>query len=616
MNTKNYFSIDANQIFRILIILIPFIYTFLGYLVNEREKYLIRLKESEEKHRTLSQSLVLFRKTFETMQLGVTITDLQGKILYTNQADAAMHGYTVEELIGKDVRLFAPPEMSNPMTAERIESFGRWRRESINKRKDGSTFPVMLMSDVVKDINSQTIGIITTCEDITTRKQFEDQIIYLAYHDTLTSLPNRYLLKDRLRQAIAMAKQHNQIVAILFLDLDHFKGINDTFGHDMGDMLLKAIADRIAKFVRAGDTVARLSTESLENTVARLGGDEFIILLTEINIEQDAAAVAQRVLDMLSEPFTIGNNEIFINASIGISLYPHDGEDIDTLLKKADIAMYHTKDMGRNSFHFYSESMNIAISERYAIESKLRKALERNEFQLFYQPYVDVSNGRIIGLESLIRWIQIDSMEEVLPNMFIPIAEETGLIVPIGEWVIRTACTQNKAWHTAGFEPMPVTVNISGIQFRRKDFVETVAQILSEVSLDPQYLELELTESTIMQKTEETVDKFKKLKAMGVRISIDDFGTGYSSLSYLKRFPLSTLKIDRTFIQDVDKDNATIAKAIIALGHSLNLKVIAEGVETKQQAAFLSEHDCDGMQGCLISAPLDANKITGLLKGK
>jgi diguanylate cyclase (GGDEF)-like protein/PAS domain S-box-containing protein len=575
------------------------------------------VKSAKEKHEKLLESAQIFQKTFEIMQLGVTIADMQGKILYVNPADAEMHGYKIDELIGQNVRIFAPSELSKPLTVEKINSLTRWRRESINKKKDGSTFPVSLMSDVVKDRKGNSIGIITTCEDITTRKNFEEQITHMAYHDALTNLPNRYLFEDRIQQSIVLAKQNKRIMAILFVDIDNFKNINDAFGHNVGDMLLKDVAERLVKYLRAGDTIARLGTESSENTVARLGGDEFTVLLTEISKVQDAAAVAQRTINVLSQPFKIEDKEIFINVSIGISLYSQDGDDVQTLLRKADTALYHAKGEGRNCFHFFSEAMNIAILERYDIESKLRKALDSKELQLFYQPQVDILSGRIIGLESLIRWFQRDS-KEISPKTFIPIAEETGLIIPIGEWVIRTACEQNKSWHISGFEPIPVAVNISGVQFKRKDFVDTVAKILTDVNLDPQYLELEFTEGTIMHNTEETVEKFNELRALGVRLSVDDFGTGYSSLSYLKRFPISTLKIDQTFMNDIaaEQDNKAIAKAIIALGHSLNLTVIAEGVETKQQVDFLRKHGCNGMQGYFISMPLNIHSITAFLKEK
>lgn len=604
--------------FYALVILIPFVYTFLGYLVNEREKYLISVQESEERHRNLSQSLQLFKKTFETMQLGITIADTQGKILYVNPADAEMHGYKVDELIGRDVMIFAPSELSNPMTIGKIESLERWQRESINKKKDGSIFPVMLMSDVFKDEKGNAAGIITTCEDITTRKTFEEKITHMAYHDVLTNLPNRYLFEERLKQALILAKRYNRILSILFVDIDHFKNINDAFGHNIGDLLLKDIADRLKKYVRGSDTIARFGDETLENNIiSRLGGDEFTILLTEISKSHDAAIVAQRILNAFLQHFKIEEKEIFIRISIGISSYPQDGENVETLLRKADMALYHTKDTGRNCFNFYTESMNVAILERYDIENKLRKALDRKELQLFYQPQVDISTGRIIGLESLIRWFQVDS-KVIAPKTFIPIAEETGLIIPIGEWIIQTACKQNKAWQTAGLDPIPIAVNISGIQFQRKDFVETVTQILFNTNLDPQYLELEFTEGIIMKNTEETAEKFNELKALGVRLSIDDFGTGYSSLSYLKRFPITTLKIDQSFMNEIpiDNENIFIAKAIIALGHSLKLMVIAEGVETKQQLDFLRENGCDGMQGYFISRPLDVHAITKFLKDR
>lgn len=603
------------KVFFVLIVVIPFVFTILGYLVNEREKTLARLKDSESGHRTIAQSLQLFKKTLETMQLGVTITDLQGTIIYSNPADAEMHGYTAEELQGKDVRIFSPSEMWHPMTEETIRSMRRWRRESINKRKDGGIFPVMLMSDVVTDAEGKGVGVITSCEDITPRKDFEEKIISLAHYDTLTNLPNRYLFHDRLAKAVASAYRYKRMMAILFIDLDHFKKINDTFGHGTGDKLLQRVADRLAICVRTSDSVARFSMDQPENVVARFGGDEFTVLLSEIASQGDAAKIAQRILDVMSRPLRVDERELFINASIGIALCPRDGSDVETLLRKADMAMFCAKESGRNSSQFYSDSMRDAKAERYSIESELRKAIERKEFQLYYQPQIDTFTGKITGVEALLRWERSDSMV-ISPSTFIDIAEETGLIIPIGEWVIRTACEQAKMWHTAGLDPVIVTVNISSIQFRQEGFVSTVSRILSDIGLDPRHLLFELTETVIMQRTEDALLKLVELRAMGLGLSIDDFGTGYSSLNYLRRFPLTTLKIDQSFVKDItyDTHSAAITKSIITLGHGLNLRVIAEGVETKPQAAFLGENGCDGMQGFLICRPLNVAQTTELLR--
>jgi diguanylate cyclase (GGDEF)-like protein/PAS domain S-box-containing protein len=451
--------------------------------------------------------------------------------------------------------------------------------------------------------------------DITEHKKAEERAFFLAYHDTLTHLPNRHLLKDRMRQALTYAERQHLPVAILFLDLDNFRRINDTLGHNTGDLLLQGVGDRLVKCVRRSDTVARVSTERLEPTVARLGGDEFTVLLNGISNIQNAATVAQRILDMLSQPFMLGAHEVFITASIGITVFPIDSEDIETLLKNADTAMYQAKDQGRNNFQFYAESMNAMALERFTMESQLRKALKNDEFHLHYQPQLDLRTGAIVGLESVIRWLHPER-GWVLPQTFIPIAEETGLILPIGEWVLRAVCSETKGWATAGFAPLPVTVNLSSIQLRQKDFTDTVIRVLKESGMDPHYLELELTESILMQHIEETAAKLQEMKDLGIQVSLDDFGTGYSSLNYLKRFPIDAIKIDRSFVKDIekDRDSASIVNAVIAMGHSLNLKVIAEGVETGQQLTYLRENGCDQAQGYLISAPLPEDALMQFLK--
>jgi len=443
--------------------------------------------------------------------------------------------------------------------------------------------------------------------NITKYKQAAENAKYLAYHDTLTGLPNRYLFNDRLKQAIAHAEREKGLLAILFLDIDNFKHTNDTIGHKAGDVLLQNIAERVAGCLRSADSVFRISPGEPESLVARLGGDEFTVLLTDISNIQDPAKVAQRVLSMVAEPFIIGSHEIFITASVGIAVFPFDGGDLDTLLVNADVAMYQAKEQGRNNYQYYSESMNKFAFERFTIEHKLRRALEHNEFMLFYQPQIDIRTGKMIGVEALIRWLQPD-LVLIKPNEFIPLAEETGLIIPIGEWVLRTACAQSKAWQKDGISSIRMTVNVSGIQFKQQNFVETVSQVLNDTGLAPEGLQLELTESTIMKDTENSIKKLHALQAMGIQVAIDDFGTGYSSLNYLKRFPLSTLKIDYSFVKDLVSSSVdqSIVSAIVSLAHNFNLKVIAEGVETRTQLSFLHEARCGGVQGYLICPPVNA----------
>jgi diguanylate cyclase (GGDEF)-like protein len=454
--------------------------------------------------------------------------------------------------------------------------------------------------------------------NISDYRQAAEKARYLAHHDTLTNLPNRYLFNDRLKQAIAYAERGRKLLAILFLDLDNFKQINDTIGHRAGDQLLQLVADRLLKGVRETDTTYRFSPEEEAFIVARLGGDEFTVMLTDIGNIQDPAKVARRMLDALSQPFTIGAHEVFITASVGIAVYPLDGKDVDTLLINADVAMYEAKKQGRNNYQYYSSSLNDFTIERFSVENKLRKALDHDEFMLFYQPQINISEGKMIGVEALIRWLQPD-LVFIKPSAFIPLAEETGLIVPIGEWILRTACAQNRAWQKAGLHHFPVTVNVSGVQFRQNNFVETVSEILKSTGLKPDYLQLELTESIIMHQSENTNKKLQLLQAMGVQISIDDFGTGYSSMNYLKRFPLSTLKIDQSFVRELvtNPTDQAIVKAIVALAHNFSLKVIAEGVETREQLAFLRECRCEGMQGYLVCPPLNPQSIVQFAqKGK
>ncbi|MBI1921540.1 MAG: EAL domain-containing protein [Geobacter sp.] len=439
--------------------------------------------------------------------------------------------------------------------------------------------------------------------DITERKRFEQELMYQASHDSLTDLPNRNILLDRLSQALSLGKRFNKPIGVLLLDLDNFKIINDTMGHAAGDRLLVNVAERLRGAMRRYDTVARL------------GGDEFAIILTEFGESKEVVPVTEKLLQLFSDPFETEGREIFITVSIGITLFPSDGDSAEVLLKNADAAVYNAKEQGKNSYRFFSAELNQKAFERLEMEGKLRHALERHEFELHYQPRVELATGRIVGAEALIRWNDPEN-GMIGPYKFIPLLEETGLIIPVGDWVMRTAGAQLKRWLEAGFPPLQISVNLSARQFHQLDLVGDVRRMLEETGLDPRYLGLEITESILMHDVEDVVAKLAALKDMGMSLSIDDFGTGYSSLSYLKRFPLDELKIDQSFVRDLttDPDDAAIVTTIIAMAHSLKLKVVAEGVETLGQLAFLIEHQCEEMQGYYFSKPLPVGQFEELLK--
>jgi diguanylate cyclase (GGDEF)-like protein/PAS domain S-box-containing protein len=468
---------------------------------------------------------------------------------------------------------------------------------------------------VLADDARATLRLAGTIQDISERKQAQDQIAFLENYDRLTSLPNRILFNDRLEYAIKLAKRQKHILALVVLGLDRFKRINDTLGHGVGDQLLQAVAQRILACIRETDAMTRGGPQPLDNMLARLGGDVFILLLPGINHVDNAVKISRRVLDVLSQAFHAGEQEVFITASIGISIYPDNGVDRETLLKNADAAMYHTKDAGGSNYQFYDKSMNAAALERLALENSLQKALERNELVLFYQPQVDIHTGAILGAEALIRW-RHPELGMVAPDKFIPLAEETGLIVPIGEWVVRTACAQNQAWQASGYPPLRMAVNLSGRQFRQENLTELVESAIRSAGMDPRYLEVEITESIVMQNAEAAVNTLRALKGKGLHIALDDFGTGYSSLSYLKRFPIDVLKIDRSFIRDIatNPDDASITSAIIAMARSLDLDTVAEGVETEQQLVFLRQQGCRVVQGYYFSKPVPAGEFEVLLR--
>ncbi|MFO1206197.1 MAG: EAL domain-containing protein [Burkholderiales bacterium] len=444
-------------------------------------------------------------------------------------------------------------------------------------------------------------GVVLTSRDITRRKAAERRIEHLAHHDFLTDLPNRSLLRDRLEVALGQARREGRLVGALFIDLDRLKVVNDTLGHEAGDQLLREAARRLTGTMREGDTVARL------------GGDEFMVVLPNMADSRGAAAVARKILDGLARPMELKGQEVFMSASIGISLFPTDAADSEALIRNADAAMYSAKRNGGDNYQFYTSDLNVQVQERLVIEQGLRVAEQRNELHLLYQPKVDLATGAIIGVEALLRWHH-PTLGSISPERFIPVAEETGLIVPIGEWVLRRACMQVRAWREAGIE-LPIAVNLSACQFRQRNLAQTIHRILSETGVPPQFIEIEITESDVMENAESAIATLVELKSRGISISIDDFGTGYSSLSYLKRFPLDVLKIDRSFVRDiaVDSDDAAIVEAIIALARSLEIKVVAEGVETPDQMAFLNRSGCNFAQGYLFSPPVEAERVAALL---
>ncbi len=454
-----------------------------------------------------------------------------------------------------------------------------------------------------------------TVQDITERQRAAERIRKLAYFDSLTGLPNRESFGEQLTKSIALASRYDRALAVLYLDLDDFKRVNDTLGHNVGDVLLKQVADRVLNAVRASDSVTYMASREEDEPAARLGGDEFAVVLSELRGADDAVTVAQRIVELLSQPFTLGAQEVFTSTSVGISVYPRDGKDAESLLKYADTAMYSAKRGGKNRYEFFDEAMNVAAQRRLLMDNQMRKALENGEFFLLFQPQMDVPTGQIDGAEALLRW-QNPELGRIEPVEFIPLAEENGLIIPIGEWVLQNACAQMKHWLDHAVNLSRVAVNISVLQFVQKDFVALVGQILEDSGLAPKYLELEITESLLAKDVEGAIKTLQELKQLGVHISIDDFGTGYSSLNYLKSFPVDRLKIDRSFVKDIlsSPDDDAIVSAVIGLAASLRLGVVAEGVETEAQLGVLRSKNCDEIQGYYLSRPIPAQEVPGLCR--
>ncbi|CDZ78113.1 Bacteriophytochrome cph2 [Legionella massiliensis] len=548
-------------------------------------------------------------RAVEASTHGVAIVDItkpNQPIIYVNKAFERITGYSEKHALGQNIAHLQGAK-TDQVNQKRVNLAIREQREEVVElecyRRSGEMFWCELSVAPVNDSFGRVRHYVCIINDITERREMEKQLVRQATHDSLTELPNRVLLMDRVEQAILQAKKKNTLLAFLFLDLDRFKMTNDTLGHSIGDKLLQAVSNRLL-----------IATNDFD-TVARLGGDEFVILLPELSSEMQAQQMAQEILHLIEKPFQVDQHSLKITGSIGISYYPKDGTDYESLMKSADLSMYHAKDSGRNNYRVFEQEMNRRIINRMQLDSALRDALKKHEFYLVYQPLVDLRKNIVVGFEALIRW-NSQLLGQVSPVEFIGVAEENGLIIEIGQWVMEEACKQAIIWHEQGYKGLSMAVNLSGRQFRQKNLTDVVAEVLKKTGLPPKYLELELTESLLVDDLEHAVDTMYKLKDMGTRLVIDDFGTGYSSLSYLKQFPVDKLKIDRSFICElVNKENdAAIARAIINLGHSLNLEVLAEGVETELQREFILKHGCDYAQGYYFKPPNIPSELNKFLE--
>lgn len=550
---------------------------------------------------TYSQMINLTEKILQSTSEGVMITDSESRIVSVNPAFEIVTGYTKEEVIGKNPNLLQSgihdSRFYSNMWKEIFEK-GQWKGEIWNKRKNGDVFLEWITISAIKDEAGFITNFVAVFSDITDRKHAEDQLRYLAHYDSLTGVANRYSLNKRLEGLIYTAKKYNQLLAILFLDLDRFKQINDTLGHSYGDLLLKSVSQRLKGLLKNKDMIARL------------GGDEFVIVLPNLKHPKEAVRIAEMIIEALSRPFLLNMQEVYISTSIGISFYPLDGGDIEALLRNADKAMYEAKSAGRNQFELYHTKMHHNESGQMLLENYLRKALDRNEIFLVYHPVIDPKTKRIVSVEALVRW-KHGKLGLIPPAEFIPLAEESGLIIPISEWIIQKACEDLKTLHLQGRTNLRMSINISAFHFNQVNFVKSISDIFQLTNVNPNYIDFELTESMIMPKASESVNKLVKLKQLGVKLSIDDFGTGYSSLSYLNRFPLDILKIDKSFINGIAlyEEDCSIVEAIITMAHRLHLKVVAEGVENKKQFDFLKKENCDYIQGFYISKPIPLYKL-------
>jgi diguanylate cyclase (GGDEF)-like protein/PAS domain S-box-containing protein len=552
----------------------------------------------------------LARVTLSSIGDAVMSIDLLGNVTFFNTVAATMTGWSPQEASGRPVQeVFCIIDadtrevICNPLaTAIRDNRVERLTANCLLVRRDGVETPIEDSAAPIHDRRGHVIGAVMVFHDVSALRAATLRMSYLAQHDSVTDLPNRVLLTDRLTQSICLAERSGHKVGLLFLDLDGFKHINDCLGHTVGDRLLRTVAQCLRLCVRSSDTVSRL------------GGDEFVIMLSQISHARDAAYIADKVLQAIREPRHLGEHDLHLTASIGIVSYPDDGANAEMLLRNADFAMYQAKDAGRDNYQFFKPELNLRALERQSLQGSLRQALQHQEFVLHYQPKLSLQTGAIRGVEALIRW-RHPQTGLMPPAQFIPVAEESGLIVPIGRWVLREACRQARAWQDAGIAPLTVAVNISSVELRAKGFIAGLRASLTETGLDPDRLELELTETFLMQDSLATAAVLEAIRNLGVRLALDDFGTGFSCLSYLKRFPIDTLKIDRSFVRDLatDADNAGIVKAVINMGKSLHMRVVAEGVETREQLLFLQEHSCSDGQGYYFAHPMPPGELTQLM---
>ena len=578
-----------------------------SYAFERAVRQMIERKTAEEESFNEKERAQI---TLNSLGDAVLSTDISGNVTYLNAVAELITGWSRKDASGRpfsqvlqiiDGSTREPCRDPMELAIRQNKTVGL-TSNCILIRRDGRETEIEDSAAPIHDRDGRVAGSVIVFHDVSAVRAMALQMSHLAQHDPLTDLPNRMLLTDRITQAISSAHRNGRTLAILFLDLDGFKQVNDSLGHAIGDELLRSVATRLTACVRHSDTVSRL------------GGDEFVVLLSELKHAEDAATSANKILTALTAPQHVAQHELVITASIGLSICPADGQDAETLIKHADTAMYQAKQSGRNNYQFFRASMNARSAERQSLEEGLRHALERKEFVLHYQPKIDLKTGAITGAEALVRW-QHPDRKLTFPLQFVPIAEECGLILPIGQWVLRQACREARAWQDAGLRAIPVAVNVSSVELRRAEFMSNVSTILKDTRLDPRYLELELTERVLMQHVESTASTLKALKDMGVTLAVDDFGTGYSSLSYLRRFPIDALKLDQSFVQEMTSDakDAIIINAVINLGKSLKQRVIAEGVETAGQSAFLHAHGCDEGQGYYFSRPMVAQQFAKLL---
>jgi len=561
--------------------------------------------DREHEQRAAAIKLEQAATVFEYSKEGIMVTDAKNKIISVNRSFIEITGYSAEDVIGQDPSILSSGLQTHEFYQRMwtiIAETGSWQGEVWDRRKNGEVYPEALTIICVKNINGAIINHLAIFSDISERKLAQERIQQLAHYDVLTGLPNRVLFNDRLEQAMISAQRNHSRISLLFLDIDRFKQINDTLGHSTGDQLLQNVGRRLLECVREQDTVSRQ------------GGDEFIIVLADADAT-GAELVAEKILHAILQPYTIEQHDLRITASIGIAVYPDHAQDSENLIKYADVAMYQAKENGRNCYQHFDPSMNASSYERLKLETALRDALQRNELEVFYQPQVNLADGHIIGCEALVRWLH-PTLGMLYPEKFIPLAEETGLIIPINHWVAEQAIKQCRAWRDIGFDALTMSINLSALQFRQHSLLQQIRDLLQQYNLPANVLDLELTESILMQGVERTLATLHELSAMGVIISIDDFGTGYSSLSYLKLFPIKQLKIDQSFVRDIttDTSDATMVRTIIVMARSLKLHVIAEGVETAEQAAFLAQCGCERAQGYYYSRPIPAAEFEQLLQ--